>query len=142
MLKAVILLALAMGTASQSLGAQETVKVKYERNVITRAEIQDRAPDVKTALEVVQRLRPHFLRERSQGAITTPLTTQGDRNPAAARSPVQLYVNGAKSGVATFSLQEIQAAAVVEILYLSASDATTRFGTGHDNGAILVRTGS
>lgn len=141
MLRAGLILALGAFALPVKATAQETRK-KYERDVITREEIRDRAPDVKTALEVVQRLRPHFLRERATGSITTPLNSTGDRNPAAVRQPVQLYVNGAKSGFAAFSLQEIQAAAVVDILYLNASDATTRFGTGHDNGAIIVRTGS
>jgi len=141
MLKAGIFLALTTATASRALSAQETLKPKYERDIITRAEIQDRAPDVKTALDVVQRLRPHFLRERATGSITTPLTAEGNRNTAASRQPVQLYVNGARSGVPAAALRDIPAAAVIDILYLDASDATTRFGTGHDNGAILVRTG-
>ena len=142
MLKAGIFVALATGTASQALSAQETLKPRYERDLITRAEIQDRAPEVKSAFDVVQRLRPHFLRERSTGSITSPLTAEGNRNTAASRQPVQLYVNGAKSGIPAVSLREIPAAAVIDILYLNASDATTRFGTGHDNGAILVRTGA
>ena len=142
MLKAGILLAVATFLASQALSAQETMKPKYQRDLITRAEIQDRAPDVKNALEVVQRLRPHFLRERATGSITSPLTAEGNRNTAASRQPVLLYVNGARSGIPGTSLREIPAAAVIDILYLDASDATTRFGTGHDNGAILVRTGA
>ena len=118
--------------------AQETTTKKYPRDLITMEEIKERAPNVLTALDVVQRLRPHFLRERSPGAITTPLDKNGNRNAAASRTPVQVYVNGTLSGIASVVLREIQADAVIEIVYLSASDATTRFGTGHDNGAILV----
>jgi hypothetical protein len=140
MLKATTILAvLAVGWTSHAT-AQETRK-KYERNLITREEIRDRAPDVLTAYEVIQRLRPHFLREKATGAITTPFNQKGDRNPAASKTPIQVYINGAKAGIAAVSLREIQAEAVVDILYLNSSDATTRFGTGHDQGAILVVTG-
>ena len=79
---------------------------------------------------------------RATGSITSPLTAEGNRNTAASRQPVLLYVNGARSGIPGTSLREIPAAAVIDILYLNAADATTRFGTGHDNGAILVRTGA
>jgi len=142
MQKAGILLALATGMAWQALSAQETVRPKYERDIITRAEIRDRAPDAKTAYDVVQRLRPQFLRERSSGSISSPLTAEGNRSTAAERQPVQVYVNGARSSIPKISLRELPADGVIDILYLNASDATTRFGTGHDNGAIVVRTGA
>lgn len=121
--------------------AQETVHKKYPRDLITREEIRDRAPDVLTAYDVIQRLRPHFLRERATGSITTPFDKNGDRNPAAAKTPIQVYINGTRSGIAAVSLREVLADAVIDIVYLNASDATTRFGTGHDNGAIMVATG-
>ena len=55
--------------------------------------------------------------------------------------PIQVYINGVKAGIAAVSLREVLAEAVIDIVYLNASDATTRFGTGHDNGAIMVATG-
>jgi hypothetical protein len=121
--------------------AQETM-VRFERDLITRQEIQQRVPDLLTAFDVVQRLRPHFLREKSVGAIAVPTQADGTRNQAAVKVPIQTYVNGARAGLPAVTLREIQATAVIDILYLNASDATTRFGTGHDNGAIVVRTGS
>ena len=120
-------------------GAQE-VRVRYERDLITREEIQNRAQDSRTALDVVQRLRPHFLRERAGVRISSPLSPDSTRNAAAVRQPVQVYINGARG--TSSSLRNIQAAAVIDILYLNAADATTRFGTGHDNGAIVVRLGN
>lgn len=121
--------------------AQETA-VRWERDLITRQEIQQRAPELLTAFDVVQRLRPHFLREKSVGAIASPTNLDGTRNQAAVKTAIQTYVNGARAGLPAVTLREIQATAVIDILYLNASDATTRFGTGHDNGAIIVRTGS
>jgi hypothetical protein len=141
MLKTAMLLTLiACGWAGDGT-AQETTAKKYPRDLITREEIRDRAPEVMTAYDVIQRLRPHFLRERSPGAITTPFDKNGDRNQAATKVPIQVYINGVKAGIAAVSLREVLAEAVIDIVYLNASDATTRFGTGHDNGAIMVATG-
>lgn len=121
--------------------AQEARKA-YERDLITPEEIQDRAPDAGTAYDVIKKLRPHFLRERSTGQVSSPMPSEGTfstRNPAE-RQPVQVYINGAKHIATTAALRELNADAILDIAYLNASDATTRFGTGHNNGAILVRT--
>ena len=61
MQRAGMFLALFALALPQALLAQETVKKKYERDVITREEIQERAPDAKSAYDVIQRLRPQFL---------------------------------------------------------------------------------
>jgi hypothetical protein len=111
---------------------QERVKPNYDRDLITREEIRERVPGAKTAWDVVQQLRPHFLRERAP--ISMAEGTQ--------RSPVQVYVNGVQSvSVPAVSLRDIRADDVIEIKYLNPSDATTRYGTGHLNGAVLVATG-
>ena len=141
MLKTLSVLALIAVASPAEAEAQEKVNKKYPRDLITREEIAERAPDVQTAYDVIQRLRPHFLRERATGSITAPFNEKGNRNPAAAKTPVQVYINGTKAGIAAVSLREILASAVIDIVYLDASDATTRFGTGHDNGAVMVATG-
>ena len=142
MTKAALLLALlGLGTlaAPPEVRAQgETVK--HERDLITQAEITERALDAKNAYDIVRRLRPHFLRQRSVGAIEKPLNNDGSRNTAAMKTDIQVYVNGIRRG-GTGSLRELSRDAVVDIFYLGPSDATTRFGTGHESGAILVRTG-
>ena len=140
-LKTATVLALVFAASPNAAHAQET-KASYGRDLITQAEIQDRAPDATNAYEVVTRLRPHFLRERSSGTTPNSMTTGGNRTVQAERQPVVVYVNGAKSNVPTVSLREIHSTSVIEILYLNASDATTRYGTGHNNGAILVKTGT
>ena len=71
-------------------------------------------------LRAIERLRPQWLRTRS-----------GDE-------PV-LHIDGARRSslrdIENYQLQEIE-----RIDYMSASDATTRFGTGYAGGAILVFT--
>ena len=141
MLKNGMILALLAAALPLVAGAQET-RSSHNRDIITREEIRERALDTKNAYDVVRRLRPHFLRERSTGSISSPMTAEGNRNTAAQRQPVQVYVNGAKTSVPNVSLREIHTEAIIEILYLNASDATTRFGTGHENGAILVKIGA
>ena len=135
-----LLAVLAIGWQSQA-NAQETKK-SYERDLITQEEIEARAPDAKTAYDVIKKLRPHFLRERSTGQVSGPMPAEGTfstKSPAE-RQPVQVYINGAKDVAATAALRQLNADAILDIAYLNAADATTRFGTGYNNGAILIRT--
>jgi hypothetical protein len=94
-------------------------------DVLTRAEIEDSR--AANALELLQQLRPQFLRPR--GALSA-------RNPVPAYPIV--YLNNVRHGdletLRNILLQEID-----EIHFISAADATTRWGTGHLGGVILVR---
>ena len=95
-----------------------------DRNVITEETLAEYSG--QNAYEVSQRLRPAWLRARGMGMDSS---TEG----------VMVYVDGAPlSGtdeLRTWDVNQVQ-----EIRYLDARDATTRFGTGHSNGAILVTT--
>ena len=71
------------------------------------------------AYQAVQRLRSRWL------------TSRGGSQPA-------LFVNGSRRGGGLSDLRSIRAADVAEMEFMSASDATTRFGTNMDGGAILV----
>lgn len=126
--KALSLLALVALFAPRAIDAQQEKK-NYPRNLITREEIQDRAPDAKTAYDVVQRLRPQFLRTRPSGSVQSQATV-----------PIKVYVDGA-SRAGVLALREIQSNNVVEIVYLNGNDATMEFGREHENGAIKVKTG-
>lgn len=70
------------------------------------------------ALQAVQRLRAQWLRSRGGDAAV-------------------LYVDGTRRGAAD-ELRFIRADEVMRMEFLSPNDATTRFGTGHTGGAILV----
>lgn len=124
--------ALATLTLTGTLEAQDSLparRAQYHRDRITRDEVQERASDAKTAYDIVSRLRSQYLRPRPSGSI---------RNRAPV--PVRVYVDGVhRGGVDT--LRDILAHNVALIEWMNGSDATTRWGTGHESGAILVRTG-
>lgn len=102
---------------------------EYDPHRITAVDIQ--ANDgLRTALDAVRALRPQFLRTRPSGSVR-------NQQPV----PIVVYVNGARRG-GIAALDQIQARAVIEIYWLSGNDATTRFGTNHESGAILVTEGA
>ena len=71
-------------------------------------------------IRAIERLRPQWLRTRS-----------GD--------PPILHVDGARRSSLN-DMNSYQLAEIDRIEYLSASDATTRYGTGYAGGAILLYT--
>jgi hypothetical protein len=117
---AVALAGLLIGAGCASRGATAP---RYDRTRISEAEIAE--VEVRTtALQLVQRLRPVWL--------------QG-RGPAGLREerPLPVYVNDQRLGGPEV-LQRYTAGEIREILFLDASAATQRFGTGHTSGAILI----
>lgn len=94
-------------------------------SVLTRDEIS--SANGATAFEVLQELRPHFLRGRGPAS---------GMNPTAAYPTV--YVNDFRAG-GLDALRSIRVAEIEEIRFISGSDATTRWGTGHGAGVIQVR---
>ena len=99
-----------------------------ERERITLAEIQSVEVQAVNAYELVQRLRPLYLRDHGPQSLVL----------ATSRTPV-VYVDNTRLGE-VYSLRTIPTAAVQEIKYLSASDATTRGGMNHMAGVIQVTT--
>jgi hypothetical protein len=93
---------------------------------ITRADLGD--VSMGNAYEVVQRLRPVWLRPRGRISIQS----------STAQNPV-VYVDNIRLGDPN-SLRQVSADAIEEIHYMGGSEATTRYGTGHAGGVILVRT--
>jgi hypothetical protein len=117
----VFALALALGTAgcaSSGSGGGSARPAGASSNRIVRAELEPLGQI--SALRAIERLRPSWLRSRS-----------GD-------TPV-LYVDGSRRGSAN-DLSSMMATEVEQLEYMSASDATNRYGTGHAGGAILVQT--
>jgi outer membrane cobalamin receptor len=93
-------------------------------DVLTRAEIAQSG--AANAYELLQQLRPQFL--RSRGTLSV-------RNPAASQPVV--YMNEVRHG-GIQTLRSILIEEIAEIRYISAPDATTRWGTGHAGGVIQV----
>jgi len=86
-----------------------------------------RGAQVATAYQIVARLRPEWLRRRGRASV---------RDPTA--GAVIVYLDGMRQGGVS-ALNAIVAETVLEMEYLNGQEATTRFGTGHGGGVILVR---
>ena len=121
-----ILLTLLVATAAVTACGSPRAPSATPRNadVITAEELE--RANIGNAYHAIERLRPRFLRVRGPSSVA---------NASADR--VIVYVDNTRMGYVDV-LREIQADDIREIRYLSASDATSRFGTGHTAGAILV----
>lgn len=97
---------------------------RIDPNLITRAEIDEAGPS--SAYDLVQKLRPVWLRER--GAVS--FTDETD---------VAVYLDGGRVG-GREELRSIHTHNIETLEFLDARRANNRFGSGHVNGAILVRT--
>ncbi len=95
-------------------------------NRITQEEIE--YAKVSTALEAIQRLRPRMLQKRMGSS-----TDKGEAGEIVVR------VDNARYGYPD-QLSGIPAERIKEIRFVSASDATTQWGTGYTEGAILIIT--
>ena len=78
------------------------------------------------ALEAVQRLRPVWLRVRGQATFRAQMVG------------IRVYVDGTRRGDTVDELRRIRVSNIDEMRFLSAREATMRFGTDHQEGAILV----
>jgi hypothetical protein len=117
---------------SSAPSTQSTALPRGRANLISEAEITAVAgSNLNTAMQVIQRLRPAMLRFRS-GA-----STGSDPSSVAASNDVIVYLDSQRMG-GLQALGEIMLSQIREIRYLSPSDATTVFGTGHPAGAIQV----
>lgn len=95
-------------------------------DLITREQIE-MLPE-GTAFTVIQRFRSSWLRARTQA-------TFGNANPAYA----EVFVDELRYGDIN-SLSRINTSQIETIEYISATDATTRYGTGYMGGIIRVNT--
>ena len=106
--------------ATACAAGSQTGDTPSRMDVISQADIAE--VNAATAMDVVRRLRPLWLRVRGTG---------GDQ-------PV-VYIDQTRRGGLTL-LSSLAIEVVLEIRYMSASEATTCFGMGHSGGAILVTT--
>ena len=115
-----LLLTLAACASTQDQGASTSP------DTITRADITAYAGTYSNALQLVERLQPHWLRKRGRASVNT--VAEGD---------IVIYLNDVRIG-GPEALREISLDGIAEIRYLNAAKAA-RYGTGHQHGAILVR---
>jgi hypothetical protein len=95
-------------------------------DLITREQV-DMLPE-GTAFTVIQRFRSSWLRARTQGSF-------GNTEPAYA----MVFVDEMRYGDIN-SLTRISSTEIESIQYISATDATTRYGTGYMGGIIRINT--
>lgn len=113
-------------------GSQPTTEsrpVRGPSDRITEAEIN--AGVYQNALEVVRNLRPGMLIPRGAGPDASGM--------GATSIPIIVYQDDVRLGDPS-SLINIPAQRVREIRFMNSRDATTRYGTGHSSGAIVVTT--
>ena len=123
---AVVVMVAILGCASG--GSAPTSRRSGSLDVITQADIEARAADATTALQIIEKLRPQMLRSRG---VASP-NDMGSTQP-------RVYVDNISFGEVG-SLANVNASQIREIRYINARDATTQWGTGHMGGVILVST--
>lgn len=116
-----LLAALIAGCASTGQSTQNG-----NRDLITSEEVAEASNSTNTAYALVQRLRPHWLRKRGRHSIENP-------------GYIRVYVDGSRYGTPQ-DLRNLNVENVASLRFLNAAQATNRYGTGHDHGAILVFT--
>lgn len=96
---------------------------RLRRDLITAQEVEG-AGITTNAHDIVRRLRPDWLRTRTT-------------------SPVRVYVNDGLIGNAPGALAGVSAQTITQLVRLTPTQATTRYGTGsggHPEGAIVIST--
>jgi hypothetical protein len=127
------------------------VPLASSSSVITEEEV--RASTAQSLYQLVQELRPLWLRREGASGHTNPIpvveSPPSDR-PAASSAPpvssanddpgVRVYVERGFVGD-IFSLRQIAVADVTSLEFLDVATATYRLGQGNTSGAIVVHTG-
>ena len=98
------------------------------RSVLTSEEIRVGRDAGSNAYDLIQKLRPEFLRSRGRVSLSSP-----------AQATAVVYVDDLRYG-SLQSLRNINAEQIYSVVFIGASEATTRFGTDHVGGAILITT--
>ena len=122
---AAVLTACASGTSSSSPRANS--------NIITRAEIAEAGSN--DAYRLVQSLRRSWLQTRGP----TSFRQSADESFDSQQPDVVVYLDGTRLG-GPEELRTLSSENIEQIEFLNAARANARFGTGHVNGAILVKT--
>jgi len=108
------------GGGSGTGSGAEAVGVRRSSNRITAEELA--AVSELDLQDAVKRLRPAWLRAGSRGALAA------------------VILDGSPQSGGVDVLSSMRAADVESLEFMSASDATTRYGTGYSAGAIVITT--
>lgn len=126
------------GPDSASTPPKSAKPPKRSRNVISSEEVAYvKERGARTAYDIIQRLHTEWFHTR--GATGS----EGRPGPGADPAPggPVIYIDQARMGDDPRRLRDVPLEAVHEIRYLTAPEATARFGSGYQHGAIVVTTG-
>jgi hypothetical protein len=124
--KVVYLFALALLTACAS--ASGTSGPRRDNNMITQEELEPLGPGV-SAREAIERLRPIWLRDRGTNSPNPAFVDDTMPKLMIDRAPQDLE-----------ALRSLRTNDIQTMRFISATDATTLYGTGYTNGLIEVIT--
>ncbi len=124
-------LALLLGTPALLPAQDAPQRPRPTPNLITTDEIEERAPTAQHAQEIIERLRPQWLRPRRGAVSMSGMTTA----PA-----IRVYLNDIRQQGGTDVLRTILRDEVIELRFVNGVDASARYGVDHELGAVLVRT--
>jgi hypothetical protein len=136
------LLVLLVALSACASGAQGAQEARTGSTMIGAEEIR-RSP-ATNVLDLVRSERPQWLRTRGATTARTR-NTEVDRGDMVMEVTVmdlpeiRVYVDGTRAGE-TPDLRGISTRGLVSIEFLSAPQATGRFGTDHPHGAIVITT--
>ena len=119
---------LLIATACSS-GKTRKDEVRRSRSIVTSVEIE--TTSASNAYEAIQILRPHLL-QRQLSARHNVSLTEG------ANTKAVVYLDEVRFGDFR-SLEQISVFSIKQIEYISPSEATLKFGTGHSGDAFLIR---
>ena len=122
---ALALLLLLVGLAAACYPGRATSGSGANPDLIGNWELQELAD--YNVLDAIRRLRPAWLRGGTRPSIAVGPTSTSPR----------VHLNGVPLR-SIAELEEIDARDVREMRFMNGPDASTRFGTGYMNGAILV----
>ena len=126
LLAMIVLVSACAGHAASSGDIVPDAPLRATSTVIRREEILTLGSGDMSVMDVVRRLRPHFLTVR--GSLSTT-------NAEAGRTHASV------DGIAVVALDELNnvlASSVAEILFLDAGRAMQRFGTRANRGAVII----
>jgi hypothetical protein len=121
-------MAVALTLACATTGGGGPRPASPNKDIIVESEIVAIAGRSANALQVIEKLRPQMLRSRGAGS---PTDASGET------SQPKVYVDNIAYGDIS-TLTNLNATQIREIQFFKSGDATTRWGTGHMGGVILV----
>lgn len=114
------------GAAGSAIRAESGETTRRDRNVLLRSELSEGQQAELSVYDAIRLSRPHMLR------IAAPSSLRGSD------AALVVYVDETLFGGVN-ALQQFRMLNVERVEYFSGPEATTRYGTDHGAGAIVIR---